>query len=203
LIFTEKRKKKWDEWEKELARENDNDDTKKRAQEIYAEKAARQKAHEEQYKREIPVDTMAEYVRVEVKAASIPREYYFTVSFDDSIRLPDGYDDEAEFAKEDKNLPLNGLTLRTYVKRKFFNNVTQAFNDAFEGPSYAKPDEPVFADGKAPEDLEAKRKVIKKQKEKKFSQHECASRLEDYAFKGPFFPIYKRLFIRRMFSDWL
>jgi len=134
---------------------------------------------------------MAEYVRVEVKAASIPREYYFTVSFDDSIRLPDGYDDEAEFAKEDKNLPLNGLTLRTYVKRKFFNNVTQAFNDAFEGPSYAKPDEPVFADGKAPEDLEAKRKVIKKQKEKKFSQHECASRLEDYAFKGPFFQYIK------------
>jgi len=82
---------------------------------------------------------------------------------------------------------LTGLSLRTYVKRRFFNNDAKEFQNAFEPkePGVEK-DETEKKEEFTPDELKI---LEQKRKEKlhKFCANVCADKLEDYVFRGRFF----------------
>jgi hypothetical protein len=155
--------------------------------------------HKSRFKQEMPVDTMTEYIRIKIERGSRPQEYFFTLYFEDSCRKSKDYNDQAAFDNDDKELgnlsdnksdeiraKLSGLSLKTYVKRKFFQNNKKEFEETFEPPL---PKDTAYEEEiKKPETDEDKKKFEERRLEKihAFCASKCADRLEDYVFRGSF-----------------
>jgi ribosomal protein S15P/S13E len=160
---------------------------------------AYKKDHKSRFKQEMPVDTMTEYIRIKIDRGTRPQEYFFTLYFEDSCRIPPKYDDQAAFDNEDDKLGnlsdlkpdeikkiLTGLSLKTYVKRKFFRNSKKEFEETFEPPP--PPDTAITEEIREPETEEDKKALANRRLQKihDFCASKCADRLEDYVFRGSF-----------------